>query len=301
MQGLARIVRIVALGALAGLPVAGPADAVSFVYSAAPSDPFSLKFQGVTTEFNTAAGSNETTWGFGYVTSIENSTTFSTIWQQDSAAFGNARLGFVIYGIADLNIIPGGTFGQQIYNVGCTGGACDGKIHVDFYLDASSATGGTNPGSGVGGLTTADRVGFGAVNQISTDGTLFMQWELTAGHILDNPDPGTNGDQDESISTLFQDVSAATLPAAGRGFFFADCVAGPGCGIFGDADVIDELAGNFTLAAISSITDPRFANGWRGAVNDPVAGLIAAPAPATLVVFGSALIGLAGLARRRQR
>ncbi|MBL8698488.1 MAG: hypothetical protein JNK67_08950 [Alphaproteobacteria bacterium] len=294
MQYLGRFIRAGALGAVLALPLAPAADAAFFIYNASPGDAFSLKFQGVTTEFATTALSNETTWGWGYVTSIENSSTFGTIWQQDNAAFGNARLGFMIYGIADLSIVPGGTFGQQIYNVGCTGGSCDGKIHIDFYLDSSTATGGTNPGATAGGLTTADRTGFGSLNQITTDGSLFMKWELTAGHILDNPDTGLI---DESVSTLFQDVSAATLPARGRGFFFADCVAGPGCNIFGDSDLIDELAGQFTLAPIVS-PDPRFANGWRGAVNDPVEGFIAAPVPATVVVFGTALICLAGLGRR---
>jgi hypothetical protein len=150
-----------------------PAHAVSFVYSGAPGDAFSMKIQGVTTEANTHAGSDETTWGWGYVTSIENTTTFGTVWQQSSPVFGNATLAFMIYGIADLNIIPGGFNGAQIYNIGCTGGSCDGKIHVDFYLDASNATGGTNPGPAAGGLTTADRTGFDSLNQITTDGTLF--------------------------------------------------------------------------------------------------------------------------------
>jgi hypothetical protein len=272
-----------------------PAAAVSFVYSGSPGDAFSMKIQGVTTEANTHAGSDETTWGWGYVTSIENASTFGTLWQQSSPLFGNATLAFMIYGIADLSIVPGGFNGFQIYNVGCTGGtSCDGKIHVDFYLDASTATGGTNPGPGAGGLTTADRTGFDSLNQITTDGTLFMKWEFTPGGILDNPGSLI----DESIATLFQDVTGATLPASGLGFFDADCVAGPGCNIFGNAFLTNELQGDFTLSGIDSPTDPRRVNGWAGVINDPVTGIIAAPAPATAIVFGTALLGLIALRRR---
>lgn len=268
-----------------------PANAVSFVYAGSPGDAFSMKIQGVTTEANTHPGSDETTWGWGYVTSIENTTTFGTVWQAGSPLFGSATLAFMIYGIADLSIVPGGN-GVQIYNVGCTGGgtSCDGKIHVDFYLDDFVA--GTNPGPGT--LTIADRTGFSSLNQITTDGTLFMRWEFTPGGILDNGSTPI----DESIATLFQDVTAATLPASGLGFFDADCVAGPGCNIFGNALLTNELQGDFTLSGIDSPTDPRRVNGWAGVINDPVTGFIAAPVPATAIVFGTSLLGLIALRRR---
>ena len=117
--GLLGILAAAAFALTAGLH-STPAQAVSFVYSGAPGDAFSMKIQGVTTEANTHAGSDETTWGWGYVTSIENTSTFGTLWQQNSPLFGNATLAFMIYGIADLSIVPGGNGGIAVCpNVFC--------------------------------------------------------------------------------------------------------------------------------------------------------------------------------------
>jgi len=276
--------------ALALAALAVPASAATFVFNGAGGDPFSIKSQGLTTENNTWAGTNESTWGWGYVTSIENPLTSVVQWQQDNPLFGNARLSFMLYGIADISTPPGGVNGFQVYSKGCTGGPCDGFIHGDFYLDNSTATGGTNPSFST--LTTADRTGFNQLTGV-TDGTLFMSVVLRPGHILDN----LSTPQDESEATLFQDVSGATLPANGNGFFFADCVAGPGCAYFGNDALLDELASVFTLNGISP-TDPRGRNGWGGFINDPINGVVNAPTPGSLALFGAALVGLATIRRR---
>lgn len=291
-----------AMGAVVSAAQAAPA----FIYTGAPGVEFEMKYSGRTTEnspFPAPGSGLETTWGVGYVNEFQNRDNPSQkLWQAGVGAFGNASITYIIYGIADASIVatgPGGTGPFKIYNVGCTvGPGCDGKIHIDFYIDEGGA-GGTNPSFTDPANGANDRVG----NTLNhwTDDTLLMRWELVPG-VVPSDDPATSFD--ERDTTLFQTVSDTSLPAAGAGSFFANCVSGPGCDILGvgpttwtevSSPVVADLYGTFVLRVATSSAERT--NGWLGDTFDPVRG-VTVPAPATALVFGAALLGLAGLRRR---
>jgi len=269
--------------------------APAFVYTGIPGETFRVKFNGATTESNTTAGSNETTWGWGYVADIRNDLTNAAKWLPENPTYGNATISYMLYGIADLRTAGNSSNGFDIYNVGCTGGPCDGKIHIDFYIDDA---GGTNPTFSA--LTPASRTGFDSLTGV-TDGNLLMRWVLTPGGVTDDPATLLI---DESQTTLYQDVSGVTLPATGSGFFYADCVDGEGCEKLGPGltafpgGPIAELFGRFTLNFTSgAVLDA----GWEGLINDPVVGVTVAE-PNAMAVFGAGLLALVGftyMGRRR--
>jgi hypothetical protein len=176
-----------------------------------------------------------------------------------------------------------------LYNSGCTVGPnCDGKIHIDFYLDNTTANGGTNPGfSGPTGVKASDRVG----NTLDglTDGQLLMSWVFVPGIVVGDP-----------TTTLFQNVSALTLPAKGDGNFLADCVAGIGCAQFAKGTQLNgaDFAAQFTLLDTSNT--PEGANGFLGRTSDPV-NAVAVPEPASLALLALGFAALAGTRRRKNK
>jgi hypothetical protein len=299
--------RVLALGAaaalLGGLTTAHAAPA--FIYTGTPGSEFEMKFSGRTTETSPlpAVGSGlETTWGIGYVNEFQNKNNPSEkFWQSSVPGFGNATITYMIYGIADAQV-SGTAPNINIYNVGCTvGPACDGKIHIDFYID-EAGPGGTNPSFTDPANGAAARVGT-TVNHW-TDDTFLMSWELVPG-VVPSDDPGTLFDERDTV--LLQTVTSESLPATGVGVFFANCVAGPGCAILGVTPttwtdlgnpVVADLFGRFNL---STTTAAEQAVGWLGDTFDPVRGVTAVPAPAAAAVLGFALLGLAGLSSLSRR
>jgi hypothetical protein len=205
--------RVMALGAaaalLGGLTTAHAAPA--FIYTGTPGSEFEMKFSGRTTETSPlpAVGSGlETTWGVGYVNEFQNKNNPSEkFWQSSVAAFGNATITYMLYGIADARI-SGTSPNINIYNVGCTVGPnCDGKIHIDFYID-EAGPGGTNPSFTDPANGASARVGT-TVNHW-TDDTFLMSWELVPG-VVPSDDPGTVFDERDTV--LLQTVTSESLPA----------------------------------------------------------------------------------------
>ena len=214
----------VAAGAFGLAASSASAGAISQV-----AGPFEIKYNGVTTEdwkggtigSTTITNGNESTFGIGEITTIQNTNNGSFLFVDNLIPTGQ-RIFFVLYGIADAQINGSGPV--DIYNVGCTGGSCDGKIHVDFYAVPNATP-------DVRNLADTNRTGFSTFTGITDTGTKIMQWVLEPGAHADLGDGGF----DESTASLFQTVSSSSLPATGGGNFFASCVlfGGPNdqCGI----------------------------------------------------------------------
>jgi len=290
-----------AIGGLASAASAAPA----FLYSAPGGATFEMKFSGRTTEtipLPLPGTGLETTWGVGYVNEFQNQNNPSEkFWQSSVPGFGSATITYIIYGIADGLIVPSGP-NFNIYNVGCTlggFGVCDGKIRIDFYIDEAGAAG-TNPGFTDPANGAGARVGK-LLNEF-TDDTFLMGWELVPG-VVPSDDVSTVG-FDESTTVMLQTATSTSLPASGVGIFFANCVSGSGCSTLGvsattwtdlGSPVVADLFGRFNLVPTG---DEEKANGWFGDTFDPVRG-VTVPAPASLLVLGASLLGLAALGRRR--
>jgi hypothetical protein len=281
---------------LPAMAAAGPAAAAALA-------PFVLHAQGGveikisgylarSTDTGSGAGMHEAAFGAGYMTSInELGNPANQLWRSGQ---DNQSISFMMYGAADARVQPAvGTPGHQVFGSGCTHAAfgCDGKIHLDFYLD--QLAGGTNPGFGAGGIRAAQRQGFSHLGGI-TDGALLMRWEFVPGLA-----PAlANGTQ----VPLFQQLAGITSPSSGYGSYLADCAAGPACKYFssgvqqGGAD----FYGTNTMTAIlaqSAIGQ----NGWTTRLADPVIAQVALDQPASARLFALGAAAMLIARRRRQR
>lgn len=281
------------LSTLSALLLARPAAAnplAPFVLRTAGA--VEIKFSGfLARSGDTGAGSGmrEASFGAGYMSSIhELGNPANQLWRPGQ---DNQSISFLLYGVADAAVLPvAGSPAHQVLGAGCTHASfgCDGKIHLDFYLD--QLAGGTNPGFGIGGVKAAQRQGFDRLAGI-TDGALLMRWEFV---------PGLSPTAPASI-TLFQQLSGVTSPASGYGSFLARCAAGPACRYFssGTQAAGADFYGTNTMTSILALSAIG-QNGWTTRLSDPVIAQVALdlPASALLLPLGA---GMLFLARRRQR
>lgn len=252
-----------------------------------------LKYSGYLARSNDtgSAGVREASFAAGYLTGIhELGNPSRQLWYTGK---DNQSISFLMYGAADALALPGpGPFGNQVYGAGCTHAAfgCDGKIHLDFYID--QLAGGSNPGFGLGGIKAAQRQGFDRLAGI-TDGELLMRWEFTAGLAGSQPSiPGV---------TLYQHLSGLSSPAAGYGNFLARCAGGPACRYFstGAQQAGADFFGATLMSSLLSLSAIG-QNGWVTRLTGPVIAQVALPQPSGAWLLPLGLLALHA-ARRRQR
>ncbi|WP_028105171.1 PEP-CTERM sorting domain-containing protein [Pseudoduganella violaceinigra] len=281
---------------LSALAIAGPAAATALApFVLHTPGAVEIKFSGYLARSGDSSGgpgTREASFGAGYMTSIhELGNPANQLWHTGQ---DNQNISFMMYGAADSAVLPvPGSPAHQVYGAGCTHAAfgCDGKIHLDFYLD--KLTGGTNPGFGLGGIKASQRQGFNHLGGI-TDGTLLMRWEFVPG--LAPSAPGG------APATLFQQLSGVTSPSSGFGSYLARCAGGPACRYF--ASGMQQSGADFygtstmtSILALSAIGQ----NGWSTRLSDPVVAQVALPLPASssLLALGAGAMVL--VRRRRQR
>lgn len=253
-----------------------------------------IKYSGyLARSTDSGGGIREASFAAGYMTSIsELGNPANQFWRSGQ---DNQSISFMMYGAGDAMTIPGpGPFGNQVLGTGCTNTAfgCDGKIHLDFYLDR--LTGGTNPGFGIGGIKASQRQGFDRLGGM-TDGELLMRWEFVPGLLV--PLAAAAG---PSV-TLYQHLNGMTSPSSGYGSYLARCVSGIACQYFrtGSQQAGADFYGTNTmtpLLALSAIGQ----NGWTTRLSDPVIAQVALAQPSAGWLMPLGLGILLGL-RRRQR
>ena len=236
---------------------------------------------------------NETTFGIGRVTTVQDSAGNVDFWTPGSTG---TQLMVFLYGVADLQADLTGA--QNILNVGCKGGVCDEKIHMDFY-EVSQATYAAN--GFLDGLATSRRTAFDTFTGI-TDGNLVLKTTFAPGIITSGP--GT-------AAELIQTVAGNTLPTTGLGSWLANCAPGnattnPACNGVNGLNLDNnagtngtDFFGQFTLTTVQSQT--ALDNGWLGQVNDPILTRNV-PEPNIMFLFGVGLFGMGtvrSLSKRR--
>lgn len=279
---------------------------VAMSASATPLDALrgslNIKLVGLTTEFNTYAASNETTWGVGSVTQIQG--TGGQLWNAHDS--DGTYLYYMLYGIADQNIINTGPGAFDIYNIGASGGVADGKIHLDVYrtttkIDALDSNFNAAPGA---------RTGYNSYSLLAALGPAYLKLEFQPGKHIVNEVGGTNPGADETQATLVQQTTGANLPADGKGSFFADVAGGTAASQWDTNGLTNgyDFDGKYTLSTngetqgSGTCTDAQVRDGtcFTGLINDPIrANKI--PEPGSLALFGLTLAGLAGARRRMSK
>jgi hypothetical protein len=262
-----------------------------------------IKLVGLTTESNTAAATNETTWGIGAITQVAG--TGGQNWY--AGASDGTYLYYMLYGIADQTVIFNPNTNKfDIYNFGATGSnpLADGLIHLDIYrttqrlIDIDSDF----------NASPAARTGYNSYAEFAGLGPAYLKTTFGTGKGVDVASTSAN----EALATLVQSATAAVLQAGieGDGKFYADVTGGTAftqwntnAQDFGhDFDGSYTLKSNGAAQGSGTCTPAQIKSNacFTGLINDPIrANKI--PEPGSLALFGLALAGLAGVSRRKTK
>lgn len=234
--------------------------------------------------FNNLNDGSEDNWGIAQVTSILDRTTNAAVWGDGD---GGEHLTMMVGGLdyssvtmidTDANFIP------DLFTVRMTP-ASTGAF-MDMWLDVEGS-GYTAFDPSVG---PSARTGIHSYPTV-TDGTLQARFVAAPG-ILSNPNIMTSITQD------------GTFPPTGKGAGYFDVVPGSGpiadflntnsmITALGTADVFVEF--NFRPHPDQGLTNYS----WTLNIEDPAIGA-AIPEPATMILLGFGLIGLAGIGRNKK-
>lgn len=237
---------------------------------------FKIKFENFE-YFNPAIALGQTAdgvednWGIFRVTTIMDTApaTSVDVW---TSATSNYEITGMFYGLDVAAVAAAGFAG---FDVGFVGGA------LDLYIQDKTALGYTafDKTLGLGG-----RTGLNSYTGV-TDGTMLAHSVFVPGIVPTIP-----------ALTNLSSVTALTSPLSGNGTGYLNVI--PGTGDW--SDVIVPGPGNKDLFLSFNFTTNNVPGDWSVVSDDPVTGS-AVPEPGTMVLLGSGLLGLAGLARRRTK
>jgi len=159
--------------------------------------------------------------------------------------------------------------------------------HIDLYLDNAQnfdPTGGPGARTGTASYPTV------------TDGTLFLSLDLKPGIKFGDGNPAND------YITYENFLDSTTSPFTGKGGFYADITGGAFASLFNTHSqcVTDDSGNTFCRDFFAKFdTSAPGSFGWLANAEDPVVGASAVPEPATMLLLGSGLLGMAGFRKRK--